>query len=253
MNTGTTAGVPEPLDLFGVGVTPFVSYGQAVDCVGRLIDDGRQACCVAVNPEKIHRAGSDPELAARLAGFEMAICDGMGAKIAVRLLHGRSIPRITGIALFLSLLEAAGRRGWPVFLLGASEEVNRRAAAVATERYPGLEVAGRCNGYFSDTAAVVEQVNGSGARVLFAALGSPTQEEWITTHRRLLAPRFLMGVGGSFDVLAGRVPRAPRPFRATGMEFLYRLLLEPQRCRRQSVLPRFALQVLRRWLFSRRR
>ena len=120
----------------------------------------------------------------------------------------------------------------------------RRAAEILRERHPRLRIAGRCDGYFKDSAEVVHQINASGAHMLFAALGSPRQERWLSENLDAISTPFCMGVGGSLDVLTGNIKRAPQFFQKTGTEFLYRLLCEPKRWRRQSVLPGFAVRVL---------
>ena len=105
-------------------------------------------------------------------------------------------------------------------------------------------MAGRLHGYLEDQGAIVRQINASEAHMLFAALGSPRQERWLGEHLEALQVPFCMGVGGSFDILSGRVKRSPEIFQYTGTEFLYRLLCEPWRWRRQVVLPGFAWRVL---------
>ena len=107
-----------------------------------------------------------------------------------------------------------------------------------------MQVAGRLDGFQKDDCEVVRQINASRPDMLFAALGSPRQEKWLAEHLDTLNVPFCMGVGGSFDILSGRVKRAPEIFQRTGTEFLYRLICEPRRWRRQSVLPGFALRTL---------
>lgn len=237
--------MPEALRVMGTRVVPFESYTQAVDCIGAAIAARKKTFCVAINPEKVYRAQRDPTLHAMLEQAEVAICDGVGVALGARLLHGRHVPRCTGVDLCLELLKAAGQRGWRVFLLGASPEANEEAAHKLTERFPGLEIAGRQHGYFKDGDAIVEQINASGADLLFVAMGSPRQERWITKHRAAIDAPFCMGIGGTLDVISGTVKRAPRVCRRTGTEFLYRLLCQPQRIRRQIALPLFALEVLK--------
>lgn len=245
--------MPKPLSIMGVPVTPFESYDHAVSCVAAAIAARRKTFCIAINPEKVYRARRDPALRALLARADMSICDGVGVALGARLLYGRRLPRCTGVDLFMHLLAAAARRGWRVFLLGASEESNAGAAAELTRRFPGLQIVGRRNGYFDDGRAVVAQINASRADLLFVAMGSPRQERWIAAHRAALDVPFCMGVGGTLDVAAGSVKRAPALCRRTGTEFLYRLITEPQRIRRQWVLPLFGAAVLRQALLGRRR
>jgi N-acetylglucosaminyldiphosphoundecaprenol N-acetyl-beta-D-mannosaminyltransferase len=133
-----------------------------------------------------------------------------------------------------------------VFLCGGSPDVNARAEQVLRERYPGIRLVGRQHGYVSEREmrGVVEAINASGAEIVFVALGSPKQEVWIHTHRPHLRVKICQGVGGTFDVIAGRVRRAPRLVRAARLEWLYRLVKQPSRLVRQTALPRFAARTL---------
>jgi N-acetylglucosaminyldiphosphoundecaprenol N-acetyl-beta-D-mannosaminyltransferase len=201
--------------------------------------------CVAINPEKIYRARQDPELAGILEQADLRICDGVGVSLAARLLHKTHLPRCTGIDLFLTMVGLAAEEGWKVFLLGASPDSSQKARIVLASAFPGLRIAGSQHGFFDDSAAVVKRINDSGADLLFVAMGSPRQEYWISEHRPQLKPCFLMGVGGSLDVVSGAAQRAPDILRKTGLEWLYRLLLQPTRIRRQASLPGFAVKVLR--------
>lgn len=242
----------EPLSILGVGVLPFGLYDEAVAYVERTITSGQKSFGVAINPEKLYQAAQDDELMAALAQADMCICDGVGVALAARLLHGRWLKRCTGCDLFFRLIARAAEKGWRVFLLGASPESNEGACDVLIRRYPGLRIAGRRDGYFTESGEVVRQVNASGADLLFVAMGSPRQELWIAEHRQELDAPFCMGVGGTFDVVSGKARRAPAVFRRTGTEFLFRLLSNPARWRRQAVLPLFLLKVLQEGLVLRR-
>jgi N-acetylglucosaminyldiphosphoundecaprenol N-acetyl-beta-D-mannosaminyltransferase len=142
------------------------------------------------------------------------------------------------------LLAAAEREKLRIFLLGAKPETNHKACEMINRQYPNLQIAGSQHGYFVSDADAIEEINRSGADILFAALGSPRQERWLGAHLDSLEVPFCMGVGGSLDVLTGTVKRAPMLCQRTGTEFLYRLVCEPWRWRRQSVLPGFGLRVL---------
>jgi N-acetylglucosaminyldiphosphoundecaprenol N-acetyl-beta-D-mannosaminyltransferase len=241
----STEELPRPLDILGVNVFPFRSYEHVIACLRHRIASGAQSFCVAINPEKVFRALSERELRVALAQAELAICDGIGISVAARILYGKKLDRCTGIDLFEHLISAAAEEGWRVFLLGASEEANRRAAENLARKYPRLVIAGRHSGYFSQPEAILEQINGSSAHLLFVAMGSPRQEFWITKYRARLNVKLCMGVGGTFDIFSGLAPRAPAMFRRTGTEFLYRLITTPSRCRRQACYPIFILKVIK--------
>ena len=246
-----TSAVPKPLWVMDIPVTPFESSNQVIECVASAITARRKVLCVAVNPEKVYRAQRDPALRSLLQNAEITICDGVGAALAARVLHGRRIARCTGVDTFMNLIAAAPQRNWRIFLLGASPETNAKAAERLVEQHPDLQIVGRRDGYFREAGPVIDEINASRPDLLFVAMGSPRQEFWITEHRAELDVPFCMGVGGTLDVAAGTVKRAPALFRKTGTEFFYRLLAQPQRIRRQIVLPLFAAGVLKQALWRR--
>ena len=221
--------IPTKILIMGVGVNPFPSYEAAIACLGRCIEQKQQIFIAAINPEKIYRAQSDLRLKALLNDANVSICDGIGAAWAARVLIGRSIPRVTGVALFYELISAAGDRSWRVFLLGAAPDVNEQAATTLLAANPRLNIAGRLDGFFEDSVTAVDAINTSEADIVFVAMGSPKQEVWIQENRGTINASILMGVGGTFDVVSGRVKWAPKIFRKTGTEWLYRLVCEPRR------------------------
>jgi N-acetylglucosaminyldiphosphoundecaprenol N-acetyl-beta-D-mannosaminyltransferase len=241
---GTAAPVTYEV-ILGVRVASF-TYDTLLAEADRVITSGRQAMVVAINPEKLVKAQSDPALKKLLNEVEMPIADGIGVVLASRWRGGAIRERVTGIESMLQLCRHAAAKGYPVFLLGAKPGVAEKAARLLQSRYPGLQIAGTQHGYFEDDREVVEQINRSGAQILFVAMGSPRQEYWIRQHMGDLAPRLFQGVGGSLDVICGNIPRAPEWAQRAGLEWLYRLLKEPSRWRRQLALPRFLWMVLTR-------
>jgi N-acetylglucosaminyldiphosphoundecaprenol N-acetyl-beta-D-mannosaminyltransferase len=179
------------------------------------------------------------------AGVPEVVADGIGVVWASRRVGCPLPERVPGIELMEALCARAEAEGWAVFLLGGLPGVAEQAALALSRRWPRLRVAGTHHGYFSEDGPVVEQVARSGAQVLFCGLGSPRQELWLARNLARLGVQLAMGVGGSLDVLAGRTPRAPLWLRRLHLEWLYRLLREPRRWRRQLALPRFAWLVLR--------
>jgi N-acetylglucosaminyldiphosphoundecaprenol N-acetyl-beta-D-mannosaminyltransferase len=205
---------------------------------------------LAVNPEKIMQSRKDRELAAALESADFLIPDGIGVIVGLKLLYGRRIKgavRIAGIELMESLLRFADRAQKKVFLFGGSAEVNVKAAQMISHRYPSLVLVGHRHGYGTGSAdeALVREIGSLGADILFVGLGSPKQEKWIQKHRNELKAGICMGVGGSFDVLVGKISRAPKWMRKAGLEWMFRLFREPGRTKRQLALPRFALELLK--------
>ncbi|WP_421101669.1 WecB/TagA/CpsF family glycosyltransferase [Sporosarcina psychrophila] len=221
------------------------NYDELIPKVFRNIEDKKKSLVVAINPEKLMKAKEDPGLKALLNRAEFQIPDGIGVIIASKLKKGSISSRITGIDMMDRIVREAARTGRAVFLYGAKPGVANKAAQQLKQTYPDLIVAGTQDGYESDTSKVLETINKAKPDILFVAMGSPKQEQWIEQHRDNLYPTLYQGVGGSFDVLAGNVKRAPAAFQRMGAEWLYRLLKEPSRLKRQMNLPKFLFEVFK--------
>jgi len=201
---------------------------------------------VTINPEGVMLAKADPELQRIVEQAALVTADGTGILWAAEKLGKPLKERVTGIDLLEKLAEQAAKKGWKVYLLGAKPGIAEQAAAELCCRHPGLQIAGMENGYFRDREeAVIEAIRRTEADILFAALGMPFQEHWLYQHRKELGCRVSIGVGGSFDVLAGTVKRAPRLWQKLRLEWLWRLLSDPKRWRRYLAIPRFMQAVLR--------
>lgn len=234
------------LNILDVWVDP-VDMQHALGRIEQFVNTGSRAHSVfAVNPEKNFSVPRDKALYRTFQNADLLIPDGIGVVMAARLLYGAKIARVPGVELMEELLRLAAVKGYTLFLFGGKEEVNKRAVEVAQQRYPGLRIVGRANGYVTEAEmpALIDQINASGAQLLFLALGSPRQEAWFTRYGgQLETVRVCQGVGGSLDVMAGKVPRAPLFWRRLSLEWFYRLACEPKRIVRQRVLPLFALAV----------
>lgn len=230
--------------VLGVPFDP-VRLEDAVERVASLVASAGAHLVVTANPELVMAAHDDRRVMEVVRAASLVVADGIGVVWASRRLGSPLPERVPGIELMEALCARAAQHAWPVFLLGGLPGVAEQAAAVLRRRFPGLPVAGTHHGYFPDDGAVVRQVAGSGAWLLFCGLGSPRQELWLGANLDRLGVRVAMGVGGSLDVLAGRSARAPAWLRRLHLEWLYRLVREPRRWRRQLALPRFAWKVLR--------
>ncbi|MFP7734103.1 WecB/TagA/CpsF family glycosyltransferase [Priestia aryabhattai] len=209
------------------------------------IDKGRKSFIVAINPEKIMKAQEDRELKLLLNQATYQIPDGIGVILASKLKKGRIRERVTGIDMMLKLCKEATNNGKKIFLYGAKPGIADEAKVKLEEMFPGILIVGTLNGYEKNEEVIERTINDSGAEIVFVALGSPAQENWIIAHKEKLNPSVYQGVGGSFDVISGRLNRAPAVFQKFGLEWLYRLLKEPWRWKRQLELPKFLLRVLR--------
>lgn len=185
---------------------------------------------VVVNVAKIVNMQKDPVLAESVKACEVINIDGMGVVFGARFL-GHDVPeRVAGVDLFHELLAMSAKRDFPVFLLGATEEVVSKTVSKVKAINPNLNIAGYNDGYFwDDEEAVVNKIRESGAKLLFVAITSPKKENFINKWQDKLGVDFVMGVGGTFDVVAGKVKRAPRWMQEAGLEWLYRVLQEPGR------------------------
>ena len=237
---------PDRIDVLGVPVD-CVDMDLAMQHVTRILEGDRPQAVVALNPEKVIAAQSNPKLLTALRGAGLVIPDGIGIVVAARLLHGRSLSRVPGSELMPVICAYASRMNYPVFLFGASAEVNELTSKELRLRYPEISIAGAEHGYLpsEEMPMLVDRINASGAKILFLALGSPRQEEWMLEHLPALNVRLCQGVGGTFDVLSGKVNRAPPIFLKLNLEWLYRLLANPTRLTRQTALPRFLFQTIK--------
>ena len=193
--------------------------------------DRRAHTVVTLNAAQLVAMRRDPELARACRAGDLVVADGVPVLWAARL-AGAALPgRVAGVDLMPRLVAAAAERGLPVFFLGAREEVVRALVARCEALHPGLRVAGFRNGYFGpdDGPAVIEQIRRSGAAMLFVGMPSPFKEIWCERHRDALGVPVILGVGGSFDVLAGFIRRAPAWMQRSGLEWLWRLAMEPRR------------------------
>jgi N-acetylglucosaminyldiphosphoundecaprenol N-acetyl-beta-D-mannosaminyltransferase len=184
----------------------------------------------------------------------LSLCDTIGLLLASRARHGPLRERVTGIDLIEPLAERSAKNGdLRFFFFGGAPGVAERAAIALRQRHPGIIIAGTRDGYFApgQSPTIVASILASKANVLLVGLGSPKQEYWLEEHLNATKCGVGVGVGGSFDVLAGMVPRAPRLWRRAGLEWLYRLIREPSRWRRQLALPRFAFAAAREAMTQR--
>lgn len=206
-----------------------------------------------VNPEFIIDARRDPAFARVLAEASLSVPDGIGVLWAAKLLGVRLKERVTGSDGIYRISERAAERGWRVFLLGAAPGVAEETARVLQQKYPGLHIVGTHGGSPSDTdwPSIVERLAAATPDLLFVAFGHPKQDFWIAKHRHELPAKVAIGIGGAFDFVAGVLPRAPQWMQRMGVEWLYRLILQPSRIGRMMKLPVFVLLVVKERFLAR--
>jgi N-acetylglucosaminyldiphosphoundecaprenol N-acetyl-beta-D-mannosaminyltransferase len=229
--------------------------GAPVDCLDMITaielveahirESHSTAAVLAVNPEKVYALRDNQFLADFFAQSAILIPDGIGVVLAMRL-KGYRAARVPGADLMQEICALAAVRGYRIFIYGAKEDVNRGAVERLRERLPSLQIVGRANGYVKeeDMAHLVAQINESKAEILFVALGSPRQEEWMDQHLgQLQAVRICQGIGGTLDAIVGSVKRAPVVMQMLNLEWLFRLVQQPTRARRQVKLLRFVWEI----------
>lgn len=236
----------EPIKILGVPVHP-MTMKQAVDSLEQCMLAGEQTFVVTANAEIIMMCQEDAAYNSIISQkAELVLPDGAGAVWAGRHLGYKVPERVAGFDLYNQLLALSAKKGYKAYFFGGSPGIAEAAKAKSEEMYPGVKIVGCHNGYFTDAdvPAIIEAINQSGAEMLFVALGAPKQEKWILAHREELKPLILMGIGGSFDVLAGKMERAPKWMQDASLEWAFRLYKQPSRFMRMLALPKFALKVI---------
>lgn len=227
---------------------PFSTHGfdETVAYLTDRVLSGEPVHVVTANPEVVMAARDSARLR-EILQHAFVVPDGIGIIYAAKWTRQPLHERVTGIELMEALMEQANIHGWRVYLLGASPEVSQKAAQTLQQRYPQAQIVGHKDGYFSkqEEKEIAEEIARTKPHLLFVAMGAPRQDEFIYTCWKTLNVSLAMGVGGSFDVIAGHVKRAPIVWQKLHLEWLYRLLRQPSRWRRQLAIPRFVWAVLR--------
>ena len=232
-------------DLMGVPIHD-VTLDETITLIERWIEEGGSHQIATINPEFLMQARTHPSFRAALKRAALCVPDGIGVMWAARLRGARLRERVTGSDIVPRLSREAAQRGWRIFYLGAAPGVAERTAEILQSRHPGLRVAG-CYAGSPDPAEapeIIARVRASQADILFVAYGAPAQDLWLDQYLAQTGAAVGIGVGGSFDFIAGVAKRAPRWIQRLGLEWGYRLLREPWRWRRQLALPHFAWLVL---------
>lgn len=217
----------------------------ATERILRFAREGAGAQVVTLGTEMVVHAQRDIRYRQVVNGCALSLCDTVGLLAVARSRGAQLRDRVTGVELIDHLCARAAQEGVSVFLFGGSPGVAERAAQELQRRYPGLRVAGTRSGYFAEdqSSRIASEIKSTGAQLLFAGLGFPKQEYWLAERLGETGCGAGIGIGGSLDVVSGNVERAPERWRKFGLEWLYRLLKEPHRWRRQLALPQFVLLV----------
>lgn len=241
----------ERADILGCQVD-LVTLEESVDLVKDLVKGNRPAQVITLNAEMVFQAQSEPYLRQIINQADLVTPDGIGIVWGGRQL-GYAVPeRVAGIDLLQKICARAPREGWKIYLLGAAPGVAEEAAQQLRRTCPGIEICGIQHGYFqsAELPDIIKAVQETAPHIVFVGLGAPKQELWIKENGPQLGTPVCIGVGGSLDVIAGQKKRAPRWMIRVNLEWLYRLYSEPSRWRRQLVLPKFVLLILKKKIYQ---
>ena len=232
------------IDVLGVGFDD-LTRENAIELCKKLIDEHRAAYMATPNPEIVMAAWENGELMDALTDADLVIPDGIGVVKAAKILGTPLRERLPGIEIGEAILKYLAESGKSAFLLGAKPGVAELAAEQIKKKYPGINICGTNDGYFKEDAPVVAKINAARPDFLMVCLGAPKQEIWMSRNAPMLDVGLMAGLGGSLDVFAGTVERAPKVWQDLNLEWLYRCIKEPWRFKRIAKLPLFLVKA---WL-----
>jgi N-acetylglucosaminyldiphosphoundecaprenol N-acetyl-beta-D-mannosaminyltransferase len=237
---------PNSIYLAGVRLDD-ISLDEVVTTVDEMISTHRPGLIATVNAEFIVAAQTNRDFRQAINTAALALADGSGATILAKLRRTPLMERIPGVDLAERLVEEAAQRGWRLFLLGGERGAAEKAAQVWTSRFPELQLAGINAGSSKPEAAsaIVKEIKASQANLVFVAFSFPRQELWVNENLEASGASVGIGLGGTFDYIAGIRPRAPKLWRRMGLEWLYRLMTQPWRYKRMLAIPYLVWLVLR--------
>lgn len=230
------------IDVLGVGFDN-VTMDEAVERGMALLRGEGTHYVATPNPEIVEVCRENAAAKAAVKGADLVLPDGIGIIKGAAMLGTPLKEKTPGIEFAAQIVERMAGEGLSLYLLGAKPGVAEQAAKNLVERYPGLVIAGTHDGYFKEDAPVVEAIRQSGADAVFVCLGAPKQELWMAKNGPATGAHLLCGLGGSLDVFAGVVERAPKFWSDHGLEWFYRLCKEPRRIGRMMKLPLFLVHV----------
>lgn len=215
-----------------------ISLDETIRRVESIIKKGVPTQHVVINASKVNLMEHDSVLRDIVNSCPLINADGASIVWASKILGVPLKERVTGIDLFLKLVEVADEKGYSIYLFGAKEEVVMKVKTIFEDKYPNLKIAGYRNGYFTeqDEPAIIEDMAQSQADMMFVAFSSPKKEYWVNKYIGQLNIPFVMGVGGSFDVVAGVTDRAPEWMQNRGLEWFYRFIQEPRRMWKRYII-----------------
>lgn len=215
-----------------------LSMGETLECVEKIIKERKPTQHVVINASKVNLMEKDSKLREIVNGCPLINADGASIVWAAKKLGIPLKERVTGCDLFQILVSVAAKKKYKIFLFGAKEEVVKKVKQIFEAQYPGIQIVGYRNGYFkeADEPEIVKKMHDSGADMMFVAFSSPKKEYWVNKYLKDIDIPFVMGVGGSFDIVAGVTERAPLWFQRHGLEWFYRFIQEPKRMWKRYII-----------------
>jgi len=220
-----------------------VTKKQTIEKIANFVKSQKPHQIVTINPEFVMTAQKDKEFKEVINRADLAIADGVGIIWASRLVQHSLSERIAGVDLVDEIAKLASQNNWSIYFLGAKEGIAQKAAENLKKKYKNLKIVGFESGSPHDLT-IIEKIKKTKPDILLVAFGAPKQDKWIYKFKESLNVPVMMGVGGSFDFIAKKVPRAPKWLQNIGLEWFHRLINEPWRLKRQLDLPKFAFLVI---------
>ena len=246
-----TEKINQKVNVLGCSVTK-LSIDGFVGFAEQFISSGKPHYIAVANAAKIVKMRSDKELKSSIETAHLVGADGVPLVWAARLLGETLLGRVNGTDLMYRLLERSNQKGYRIFFFGTKEKILQKVIERVRTEYPGVNIAGCHHGYFtpSQELSIVRKIREAKADILFIAFGTPKKELWIKRYLNSMEVPVVHGVGGSFDVLAGVIPRAPLWMQRYGLEWLFRLCQEPRRMWRRYLVTNtlFILMIFKAWL-----
>lgn len=215
-----------------------ISMEETISEIEKIIEKKKPTQHVVINASKVNLMEKDPKLRKIVNSCPLINADGASIVWAAKRMGIPLKERVTGCDLFQKLVVVAEKKGYKIYLFGAKEEVVKKVKAIFEEKYPDIQIVGYRNGYFTeaDEPEIVKDMAESGADMMFVAFSSPKKEYWVNKYIKQLNIPFVMGVGGSFDIVAGVTERAPKWWQDHGLEWLYRFIQEPRRMWKRYII-----------------
>ena len=230
-------------NLMGIKINNY-TFEESIDKAFELMNSEKVSQVITINPEMFNEAERNSEFKNIIDEAELIIPDGIGIKMVLKL-QGKHCTRIAGVDFARKLLEKCAKNNYSVAIIGAKEEVIKKAVENLKNEISGLNIVYYHNGYFQNDDEIYDELKNTNAKLVLAALGSPKQEYFIHKAKKILSPCLMVGIGGSLDVWSGNVKRAPKIWQKYGMEWLYRTITQPERFKRIfPALPLFVIKAI---------